>query len=55
VYAGKRAGSTQSRERTLDLRPQVGSARSDSTRIVKVNHPEANRRKTRPYSIYVPA
>jgi hypothetical protein len=28
--------------------PQVGSARSDSTRIVKVNRRKTNRRKTRP-------
>jgi len=29
--------------------PQVGSARSDSTRVVKVNRLKTNRRKTRPY------
>ena len=29
--------------------PQVGSARSDSTRVVKVNRRKTNRRKTRPY------
>jgi len=29
--------------------PQVGSARSDWTRVVKVNHRKTNRRKTRPY------
>jgi hypothetical protein len=29
--------------------PQVGSARSDSTRVVKVNSRKTNRRKTRPY------
>jgi len=29
--------------------PQFGSARSDSTRVVKVNRRKANRRKTRPY------
>jgi hypothetical protein len=32
--------------------PQVGSARSDSTGVVKVNRRETNRRKTRPYSIF---
>ena len=31
--------------------PQVGSARSDSTRVVKVNRRKTNRRKTRPYRI----
>jgi len=31
--------------------PQVGSARSDWTRVVKVNHCEMNRRKMRPYCI----
>jgi len=29
--------------------PQVGSARSDSRRVVKVNRRKTNRRKTRPY------
>jgi len=29
--------------------PHVGSARSDSTRVVKVNHRKTNSRKTRPY------
>jgi len=29
--------------------PQVGSARSDSTKVVKVNRRKTNRRKTRPY------
>jgi len=33
--------------------PQVGNARSDSTRVVKVNRLKTNRRKTRPYSISV--
>ena len=33
--------------------PQVGSARSDSTRVVKVNSRKMNRRKTRPYYIYI--
>jgi hypothetical protein len=42
----KRAGSALSRQRTLcnSDAPQVGSAQSDSTRVVKVN-----RHKTRPY------
>jgi len=31
--------------------PQVGSARPDSTRFVKVNRRKTNRRKTRPYCI----
>ena len=31
--------------------PHVGSARSDSTRVVKVNRRKTNRRKTRPYCI----
>jgi len=31
--------------------PQVGSARSVSTRVVKVNRRKTNRRKTRPYCI----
>ena len=30
--------------------PQVGSARSESTRVVKVNRPKTNRRKMRPGS-----
>ena len=30
--------------------PQLGSAQSDSTRVVKVNRRKTNRRKTRPYS-----
>jgi hypothetical protein len=29
--------------------PQFGSALSDSTRVVKLNRPKTNRRKTRPY------
>ena len=32
--------------------PQVGSFRSDSTRVVKVNR-KTNRRKTRPYCTFV--
>jgi len=32
---------------------QVGSARSDSTRVVKLNRPKTNRRKTRPYCSYI--
>jgi hypothetical protein len=31
--------------------PQVGSARSDSTRVVKAIRRKRNRRKTRPYYI----
>jgi len=31
--------------------PQIGSARSDWTRVVKVGHLKTNRRKTRPYRI----
>jgi len=31
--------------------PQVGSAPSDSTGVVKVNCRKTNRRKTRPYCI----
>jgi hypothetical protein len=30
--------------------PQVGSARSDTTRVVKLDCHQTNRRKTRPYS-----
>ena len=50
----KRAGSALSRERTLcnSDAPQVGSARSDSTRVVKVNHHKTNCHKTRPYCIW---
>jgi hypothetical protein len=33
--------------------PQVGSDRSVSTRVVKVNRPKVNRRKMRPYCVYV--
>ena len=46
----KRARSAVSRERTLwdNDAPQVGSARSDSTRVVKVNRLKTNPRKTRP-------
>jgi len=33
--------------------PQVGSARSDSTRVVKVNRRKTIRRKTRPYCISI--
>ena len=33
--------------------PQVGSARSDWTRVEKVNRRKTNRRKTRPYCTYV--
>jgi hypothetical protein len=33
--------------------PQVESARSDSERVVKVNHGNTNRRKTRPYYTYI--
>ena len=33
--------------------PQVGSARSDSTMVVKVNHRKTNRRKARPYSVFI--
>ena len=32
--------------------PQVGNARSDSTRAVKVNRRKTNRRKTRPNCIW---
>jgi hypothetical protein len=32
--------------------PQVGSARSDSTRVVKVNHHKTNFCKMRPYCIH---
>jgi hypothetical protein len=32
--------------------PQVGSARSDRTRVVKVNSRKTNHRKTRPYCIF---
>jgi len=32
--------------------PQVGSARSNLTRIVKVNRHETNHQKTRPYFFY---
>ena len=32
--------------------PQVGSARSDWTRVIKVNRRKTNRRKTRPYCVY---
>jgi hypothetical protein len=31
--------------------PQFGSARSNLTRVVKVNHRKMNHRKTRPYCI----
>jgi len=33
--------------------PQVGSARSDWTWVVKVNRRKTNRRKTRPYCVRV--
>jgi hypothetical protein len=33
--------------------PQVGSARSDWTRVVKVNRRKTVRRKTRPHSVCV--
>jgi len=33
--------------------PHAGSARSDSTSVVKVNRRKTNRRKTRPYCINV--
>ena len=33
--------------------PQVGSARSDSTRVLKVNRRKTNRHKTRPYCVYI--
>jgi len=36
---------------SCDSDTQVGSAQSDSTRIVKVNCHKKNRRKMRPYSI----
>jgi len=52
---GKRARSALSKERTRELRqccdsvaPQVGSVRSDWTRVVKLNG-----RKTGPYSVCV--
>jgi len=32
--------------------PQVMSARSDWTRVVRVNRSKTNRRKTRPYCVY---
>jgi len=50
----KRARKTLSRVRTLSCdsdAPQAGSARSDWTRVVKVNCRKTNRRKTRPYCI----
>jgi len=33
--------------------PQVGSARSDSTGVIKVNRRKTNRRKTRPSCIFL--
>jgi hypothetical protein len=49
----KRGRSALSKERTPELRdsdaPQVGSARYDSRRVVKVNRLKTNRRKTRRY------
>jgi hypothetical protein len=33
--------------------PQVGSGRSDSVRVVKVNRRKTNRHKTRPYCTYI--
>jgi hypothetical protein len=33
--------------------PQVGSAWSDSTRVVKLNPHKTNRRKRRPYCVYI--
>jgi hypothetical protein len=50
----KKSRSALSTERMLELdseAPQVGSARSDSTRFVKVNHRKTNHCKTRPYCI----
>jgi hypothetical protein len=53
----KRARSALSRERTLELRQwyttQVGSARFDSTGVVKVNRRKTNCRKTRPYCTFL--
>jgi hypothetical protein len=37
------------RFRCVSDAPQFGSALSDSTRVVKLNRPKTNRRKTRPY------
>jgi len=33
--------------------PQVGSARTDSTRVVKVNRHKMSHHKMRPYCIYI--
>ena len=54
----KRTRSALSTESMLELRheaPQVRSARSDSTRVVKVNRRKTNRRKTIPYCIGIQA
>ena len=56
MHAGKepQAHKVEKRHLICDSdAPQVGSARSDLTRVVKVKHRKANRRKTRPFCIYI--
>jgi len=52
MYTGKELQAHQVEKGRLSCdndAPQVGSARSESTSILKVNRRKTNRRKTRPY------
>jgi len=53
MHTGKEleAHKVQKVRLSCDSDAQVGNARSDSTRVVKVNRRNTNRRKTRPYCI----
>ena len=54
MHAGKELEAHKAEKRRLSGdsdSPQVGSARSDWTRAVKVNRRKTNRRKARPYCI----
>jgi hypothetical protein len=52
MHSEKKARSALSRERTLECDsdcPQVGSARSNCTRLVELNSRKTNCRNIRPY------
>jgi hypothetical protein len=54
MHTGKKVGTHYTEKGRLGCdsnAPQVGSAWSDSARVINVNHHKMNRRKTRPYCI----
>ena len=56
MHTGKELEAQQVEKERLSCdsdAPQVGSARSNSTRVVKVNRPKTNSSKMRPYCTYL--